>query len=184
MHNNRWLLLTFLLAILLSCSGVRVSQDYDVSVDFSEYRTFAWVSGKQPKTGDIRVDNQLLDNRIREAVDWTLIAKGFRKTTDGTSNLLVAYTLTIRSRLESDTVSTGFGYGGYPYWGGAGFETRVREYDEGMLVIDIGDAKQNKLLWRGTGTRRVTEHSDPKKTTEVINKTVAEILAQFPPMPK
>ena len=139
------------------------------------------VTVEQPKTGDIRVDNQLLDTRIREAVDRTLIAKGYRKITDGSSNLLVAYTLTIRSRLESDTVSTGFGYGGYPYWGGVGFETRVREYDEGMLVIDIGDAKQNKLIWRGTGTRRVTAHSDPKKTTDVINKTVGEILAKFPP---
>ena len=181
MHCRRWLSIFFIFAVLTSCSGVSVRQDYDVSVDFSDYHTFAWVTVEQPKTGDIRVDNQLLDTRIREAVDRTLIAKGYRKITDGSSNLLVAYTLTIRSRLESDTVSTGFGYGGYPYWGGVGFETRVREYDEGMLVIDIGDAKQNKLIWRGTGTRRVTAHSDPNKTTDVINKTVGEILAKFPP---
>ena len=176
------LLLLFLsLIVAANCSAVRVSQDYDVSADFQAFQTYAWALDKQPETGDIRVDNQLLDTRIRDAVEKNLATKGYRKVDRSSADLLIAYNLTIRSRIESDTVSTGVGYGAYPHWGGVGFETRVREYDEGMLVIDIGSAKPSKLLWRGTGTRRVTDHKNPDKSTRVVNKTVAEILAQFPP---
>jgi len=180
MPKKKWLLAA-LFILFSGCSGVTVNHDYDVTADFSQYRTFDWVPGEQPQTGDIRVDNPLLDNRIRAAVDRVMVEKGYRKATDGKPDLLVAYNLTIRSKIESDTVSTGVGYGGYPYWGGVGFETRVREYDEGMLVIDLGDARENKLIWRGTGTRRITQQASPEKTTEIVNKTVAEILAQFPP---
>jgi hypothetical protein len=184
MCTIKWSPLAALFILLCSCSGVTVNHDYDVTANFSQYKTFDWVPGEQPRTGDIRVDNPLLDNRIRAAVERVMIEKGYRKATAGKPDLLVAYNLTIRSKIESDTVSTGVGYGGYPYWGGVGFETRVREYDEGMLVIDLGDARENKLIWRGTGTRRITQQASPEKTTEIVNKTVAEILAQFPPEQK
>jgi hypothetical protein len=176
-----WSLLLFSLIVAASCSTVRVSQDYDVSAEFQAYKTYAWALDKQPETGDIRVDNQLLDARIRDAVDKNMAAKGYQKVDRSTADLLIVYHLNIRSRIEADTVSTGVGYGAYPHWGGVGYETRVREYDEGALVIDIGSAEPSKLLWRGTGTRRVTDHKDPEKTTQVVNKTVVEILAQFPP---
>ena len=173
------------LALLLwGCSPVRVSLDYDVSADFARYRTFDWYPGPQPKTGDVRVDSPLLDARIRTAVTDTMLAKGYRRVTDARPDLYLAYHLTIRSKFEADTFNTGFGYGGYPYWGGVGYETRIREYDEGMLIVDIIDVASDKLIWRGTGTRRVTEQSDPEKTTRVVNQTVAEILSQFPPQPK
>ncbi len=170
--------------LLFGCSSVTVSQDYEIGADFSTYRTFDWVSAEQPRTGDIRVDNPLLDARIRSAVEQKLTVQGYRKKTTGQPDMLVAYHLTIRSRIEGDTFRTGFGYGRYPYWGGAGFETAIRQYDEGMLVIDIGDAAENRLIWRGTGTRRVTEKANPEKSTRIVNQTVTEILNQFPPKPK
>jgi hypothetical protein len=170
--------------LFFGCSAVTVSQDYEIGADFSKYRSFDWVSAEQPRTGDIRVDNPLLDARIRKAVEQTLTSKGYRKKTDGPPDMRVAYHLTIRSRIEGDTFRSGFGYGYYPYWGGAGFETTIRQYDEGLLVIDIGDAAENRLIWRGTGTRRVTEKASPEKTTRIVNQTVTEILNQFPPKPK
>ena len=184
MWFKSWPILLLLLIAVANCSAVRVSQDYDVSAEFQVYETYAWALDKQPQSGDIRVDNQLLDARIRGAVDRNMAAKGYQKVDRSSADLLIVYNLTIRSRIEGDTVSTGVGYGAYPHWGGVGFETRVREYDEGALVIDIGSAKPSKLLWRGTGTRRVTDHKDPEKTTQVVNKTVAEIMAQFPPQKK
>jgi hypothetical protein len=175
--------LAALVLLLWCCSPVMVSLDYDVSADFAKYRTFDWYPGPQPKTGDVRVDSPLLDGRIRKAVTDTMLAKGYRRVTGAHPDLYLAYHLTIRSKIEADTFNTGIGYGGYPYWGGVGYETRIREYDEGMLIVDVIDVAAGKLVWRGTGTRRVTETSDPEKSTRVVNQTVAEILAQFPPQP-
>ena len=50
----------FLITQLWGCSSIQVSQDYDLSRDFSTLKTYAWQIESQPTTGDIRVDNSLL----------------------------------------------------------------------------------------------------------------------------
>ena len=182
-------LLTIALVFILfsSCSSVRVSQDFDEAVDFTQYRTFGWAEAAQPRSGDIQVDNQLLDRRIRNAIEQNLLSKGYTRASEKLPDILVAYRLTVTTRLEADTFRTGAGFGGYRGyygWGGVGFETRIREYEEGTLVIDIGDARKDNLVWRGTGSRRVTRQPDPQETTRIVNQTVAEILKQYPPQKK
>ena len=176
--------LTFL-AFFTGCSGIEVSQDYDSVADFSNLKTFNWYLAKQKKTGDLRVDNPLLDSRIRKAVDRSLAKKGYQRIFKGTPDFYVGYKYAIYTRIGSERVSTGigFGFGGSGSFGGIGIGTGgdVREYDEGMLVIDITETKNGKLLWRGTGTRHVSRHSDPKKITKEVNDKVDKILAQFPP---
>jgi len=174
-----------ILTFFIGCSGIQVSQDYDVVAEFSNLKTFDWYLAKQKKTGDLRVDNPLLDSRIRRSVDKSLAQKGYKKISQGTPDFYVGYKYGIRTRIGSERVSTGigFGFGGSRSFGSIGIGTGsdVREYDEGMLVIDITDTKNGKLLWRGTGTRRVSRHSDPEKITKEVNKNVEKILAQFPP---
>jgi len=183
---NNVIFLTFL-ALFTGCSGIEVSQDYDVAADFSNLKTFDWYLVKQKKTGDLRVDNPLLDSRIRNAVDRSLAQKGFQRISQGSPDFYVGYKYAILRRIRSERVRTGFGFGfgGSGSFGGIGIGTGsdVREYDEGMLVIDITDTKNRKLLWRGTGTRRVSKHSDPEKTTKEVDQNVDKILAQFPPQP-
>ena len=65
------------LSMLSACSGVSVSVDFDPEEDFSVFRTFGWVPMPQPKTGDFRIDNPLLDTRIRAAIENELIGRGF-----------------------------------------------------------------------------------------------------------
>jgi len=175
------------LAIFIGCSGIEVSQDFDVTADFSNLKTFDWYLAKQKKTGDLRVDNPLLDSRIRKAVNRSLGQKGFQRIFQGTPDFYVGYKYGIFTRIGSERVRTGigFGFGGSGSFGGIGIGTGsdVRGYDEGMLVIDITDTKNKKLLWRGTGTRRVSRHSDPKKITKEVNENIEKILSQFPPQP-
>ena len=188
MQKHRQVIILTVLVIVFGCSGIQVSQDYDLLRDFSGLKTFAWQSVTQKKTGDVRVDNPLLDTRIRKAVDRFLLEKGYQKVSQGTPDFYVGYQYTIRSKIRSDSVRTGavFGVGSYGRHGGFGVSTGsdIREYDEGMLVIDIIGAGSGDLMWRGTSTGYVSQHSDPEKTTKNVNETVEKILAQFPPQPK
>ena len=178
----------FLFGHLWGCSGIQVSQDYDLSRDFSSLKTYAWQSENQPETGDIRVDNSLLDTRFRSAIDDSLFKKGYQKKSEGKPDFYVAYTYQIDSKVESSNVTVGFGFGS----GGGGAFTgmgvnsggRVREYDEGLLVIDLIDAATASLMWRGTGTAPVDQHANPEKTVKENNEGVEQILAQFPPQTK
>ncbi|MCF8069868.1 MAG: DUF4136 domain-containing protein [Desulfobacterales bacterium] len=175
----------FLLSFIYGCSGIVVSQDYNMSSDFSTLKTYGWQSETQPKTGDIRVDNPLLDNRIRNAIVQVLSLKGFKKADDGAPDFFISYQYAIQNKIKSDNVSTGigFGIGSTGSVGGIGISSGsdVRAYDQGMLVIDITDPEK-ELLWRGKGTLQVTDHSNPEKTTKTVNAVVEKTLRQFPPL--
>lgn len=184
MPKLRWSTFIPLIVAFSSCATMNVNQDYDSSTDFSSYRNFAWLQESQKKTGDIRIDNPLIDSRVREAVDRTLTSRGYR-ISDDAADFYVAYHLSLKRKLDLEpmTGSIFLGRGYYGSWGGIGVHSGsgVTEYEEGTLVIDVNDAKTNKLVWRGWASRRVREHSTPEQTTDTINKAVAEILAQFPP---
>ncbi len=184
MRILKLVLLVMIIFTLGGCAGVRVSQDYDPVTDFSGLKTFAWKTETQPKTGDIRVDNPLLDGRIRSAIDMTLASMGYQKVSSGRHDFKVSYAYGVRTRFESSplSVGTGFGIGGSGSYGGVGIGMPVgsSNQDEVFLVIDFTDSLRGNLLWRGTGTRRVNIRSTPEESAATINTLVEKILAQFP----
>ena len=182
-------LIVFTLSGLLwGCQSIQVSQDYDLSEDFSSLKTYEWQTKTQPKTGDIRVDNPLLDTRIRSAINDSLSKKGYQRITQGKPDFYVAYKYQVRSKIGSNDVGigVGFGLGSSGRFGGIGVDTGkdISEYDESVLVIDLNDASKGDILWRGTGTARVNQHAKPEEITRGINEVVDKILSQFPPLPR
>ena len=171
----------FLVPLIGACVSLKVSQDYDPSTDFGSLRTWAWMPGPQPKTGDLRADSPLIDARVRTAIDSTLTARGYVSAAEAMPDFLVGYHLSLEQKLDVRTVDSYYGYGRYNRWGGVGAQTYVNEYDEGTIIIDIADARAQQLIWRGWGSRRVSRNPSPEKTTEVINSTVTQILSQVPP---
>lgn len=181
----RFFAITVIMTLLSGCSTLKVSQDYDASYDFSGLKTFAWQDAVQPKTGDARVDSPLIDQRIRMAVEENLAGKGIAPAQNNPPDFTVAYTNTISTKLQSTPVSTGvgIGYGGRGSIGGIGVSTgsEIRQYDQGLLIIDFLAPDSGKLLWRGTSTRVVNIHASPQESTKNLDTTVEKLLAQFPP---
>jgi len=180
------------IALVGGCSGIQVSQDYDLSTDFNPYRTFAWAPEPTQKSGDVLIDSPFMDRRIRNAIETTLESKGYPKADGGRPDFFVTYQLVVNTQLEINTVGPAFGWGAYPYgywgypypyWGGIDYTTFISQYELGTLLIDFTDAKTHQLFWRGIGSRRIYQQSTPEKTTARVNRTVAEILAQYPPVP-
>jgi hypothetical protein len=181
-----------MIAVIGACSGLQVNQDYDLSTDFSHYHTFAWAPEPSPGSGHVLIDSPLMDRRIRTAIETTLKSRGYPPAEDGRPDFFVTYQLVVKSRIEVNTIGPAFGWGGYPfgywgypypYWGGIDYATYVDQYDVGTLIIDFTDAETHQLFWRGIGERRLSQQSTPEKTTEMVNRTVTEILAQYPPRP-
>lgn len=176
-------------AVLCACSTVRVRQDYDPNEDFSRLRRYAWYPAQPRPTGDLRLDNPLLHGRIQSAVDRWLAARGYRLIETPDPDFYVNFHLSMQSKLDVRTIDHGY-YAGGPYggrWGGVGWagpgwtETYAVQYDEGTLAIDVIDARQRKLVWRGFGTGRLREQPKPEEARERVDRAVAEILEQFPP---
>ncbi|MFO7605258.1 MAG: DUF4136 domain-containing protein [Desulfurivibrionaceae bacterium] len=184
MKNHKRLIVITLLGFLWGCQSIKVSQDYNPARDFYSLETYAWQMETQPETGDIRVDNPLLHDRIRAAVNQSLLDKGYRKISEGKPDFYVSYKYGTHSRIESDGVGfgLGFGWGGRSRFGGIGVGTGspAREQDERVLAVDLKD-EQGNLLWRGVGTAPFEQHAGPEEITKEINAMVEKILSQFPP---
>lgn len=178
---NKFILSGLAAALLSGCSSTSVKLDYDPGTDFSTLKTYAWQHAKQPETGDPRIDNDLMDDRVRRAVDQTLAAKGYRPTDPEGADFRVAYFVEYQRKLNSSSVSVGVGRGSYGRYGGMGYSTGISEYDEANLIIDIIDPADEKTIWRGVGSRTAYSGSSPKKMTKIANESVAGILKKFPP---
>jgi hypothetical protein len=169
------------LILLAGCSSVTVSRDYDSSLDFSSLKTFAWQHDEQPKVGASRIDNDLLDERIRTATEDLLSKKGFQRVDRAEADFLIVYHRDYRSRLSGSSFSAGVGGGSYGRHGGVGYSSDISEYDQAILTIDMLNPQDENLIWRGVGTRIAYNGSSPKKMTKLVNEWVAKILKKFPP---
>ncbi|MCF7849585.1 MAG: DUF4136 domain-containing protein [Kiritimatiellales bacterium] len=176
--------LSIVLAALLlaGCSSVLVRHDYEPSTDFSALKTYAWKHDVQPETGDVRADNDLLNQRIRHAVNHTLPLKGFNAVAREQADFLVDYHVTYQRRLDSSTFTVGIGGGRGGRYGSVNTGSNISDYEEATLTIDILDrGNGDKLMWRGTGSRRSYMGSNPETSIRIVNDAVGRMLAKFPP---
>ena len=72
----------------------------------------------------------------------------------------------------------GYGWGWSPYYWGTGYNS-VSTNTEGVLYIDLIDAKKKELIWQGQGTGYLSQRMDKKE--ERIKEFVSKIIATYPP---
>ncbi len=75
------------------------------------------------------------------------------------------------------------GFGGGRRWGGFGgfgdATTTVETYKVGTLVVDLFDAKTEKLIWRSSSSDTLSDN--PDKNTKNLGKGVTKMFKNFPP---
>ncbi len=169
--------LLLLLIAVTSCSSVRVAADYDKSANFNNYKTFAFY-----KTGIDKAEISDLDKRrILRAIETELLAKGFTKSKN--PDLLVSIFTKSKQRVDVYNNAWGFGgwgWGGFGPWGwGWNQQPIVSTRTEGVLYVDLIDAKKKELVWQGMGTGYLTKNMDKK--IERIKEFVSKIMEKYPP---
>ncbi|OAZ02780.1 DUF4136 domain-containing protein [Flavobacterium succinicans] len=164
---------------LSSCSSISVHSDYDKTVDYSTFKTYAFY-----KPGIDKVEISDLDKkRILRAIDQQMAAKGFTKSE--TPDLLINIFTKSREQVNVNQFNAGWGYGwgwGWNPWMMGGNQTTVSTSTEGTLYIDLIDAKKKEMIWQGEGIGTLTKNTDKKD--EVVAEFVGKILAQYPPVKK
>ena len=183
-QTYRLIAVVFLIFIITACSGIQVSQDFEQGFDFSGLKTFAWDANDENQWG-IASSNELVDRRIRSAIESTLTSRQFNQVDAARADFLVLYNLVVEQRISSSNVSGGVSMGrssgGRHGSIGISSGSQVRTYEQGTLMIDVVDVASDKLVWRGVSSQALPDLSDPQRLTDHINATVTKILAQFPP---
>src|ERR1700722_13676486 len=108
MSMQRTILASVTCALLLASAsfGQQVKTDYDRSANFSQYKTYYWEK--------VQTQDSLWVDRIKEAVNGALTAKGLSLVESGGDIAVVAIEMT-KNQQSLDTFYNGFG-GGWP-WG-------------------------------------------------------------------
>jgi len=181
-------LVSALLGLILSALSALaqdVRYNFDRETNFSGFKTYKWVELKNANNpGD------LLDKQIRAAFDAQLSAKGLRKVEDESANLLVGYQAAVGQEKEFTSYNTDWGYGAGWYRGGwygpsGGMTTgQTSTIYVGQLALDMYDAANHDLVWRGVGSKTLDPKAKPEKQQKNLNKTVTKMLKNYPPVKK
>ncbi len=180
-----------LVLLLSACATGRSFQtydDYNPNINFAGYQTFSFVS-----TNPMVISNAagpvspLLEGKMMNAIRRDLTAKGFRYVADPESaDMAISFTVGSRDQIRVDQYPVAYraGYGSYyrhyGYGVGYGTETRVRQYREGQIAIDIFDVRTKTPAFHGAASTRIRQ-SDRENPDELVSAIVTETLDGFPP---
>jgi hypothetical protein len=152
-------------------SSMKVTTDFDPAADFTDAHTYSWRDGTP-------LPNPLMGQRVVSAIDNQLRAKGFNRVESG-GDLSITYHAAADRSVDVQSFQTG---SPYACWGGCMTSTTVTPVTTGTLIVDIVEAKSNRMMWRGTGSDTVGD--DPAENEKKINEAVARMFEKFPPKKK
>jgi hypothetical protein len=172
------------LVLTAGCASQPVTTDYSPATDFARFRTFALVM--PPDTGA----RQLLDQRVRSAVQKQLIAKGLTPANRQSADLYVGYGMVDKTHGQVATYYDDWGWGrgwGWRYWRwGVSWPTstyrQIETYTDGTVVVNLVDAQTKQVVWEGEIADVVElPVNNPVRATRDVDAAVARLFTKYPP---
>lgn len=182
----RYLSVLMLIGVLSACSNTPIiKSDYDVNANFASYRTYSFM---EPLSTDRAGYTTLLTERLKRAANFQMESRGYVYS-PVEPDLLVNFQSHISNRSEYVQPPppmmmwgfNSFGYQGnlYNNWPGYAFGPSVIQYSEGVLHVDLIDAKRRQLVWEGTGSS-VLGNVQTAASSNAIDSLMSAIFARFP----
>ena len=183
MSTRRALVALAAAALLGACSSVTVNTDWNTSIDFSKYKTYAWL----PDTVDKDLAPFAVQN-LQSAIDAQMAKHGFTKVATD-PDLYITFRAHKSSYTQYTTVSTGYGYGGG--WGGWGCygcmggayggvsTTSAQQVPTGNLIVVLVDPKINEMVWRSNAKADIAE--DMAGRQQQLQSAMEQMFNGFPP---
>jgi len=159
----------FLIALTTAVFADNVTVDYDHATNFSQVKTYSW--------SKVHTANSIWDDRVKDAINRELAAKGWTQLPSGGDVYLMAIEKTSVHQ-QYDTFYDGFG--GWRRFGSFGESTTtVENYEVGTLIVSMFDGNSKQLIWRGASSSDLS--GNPEKNTKNLDKDVQKMFKNFPP---
>jgi hypothetical protein len=168
----------FLVFLLASCSGLKVTQHYDEEADFNVHQTF-FMLPPDPIV-DVKVnryDKELLLRSIAEEMK----ARGYTQQ-EANGDLAVNMFLIFDDKTGITNYTSFYTMGGWGYYypfgygyGGGNYQYTITK---GTLLIDVFDQRSKKLLWQGVAIGTVSD--DQLERQRNIPKVISKVFFKYP----
>ena len=191
--------------MMISCSSTYnlVSSDYDRSVDFTKYKTFAWLPDKAD-TANTVYNNEIIRNNIRNYLGQCMSDRNYSVDLENPDLLMqLVITNAKKQRLVNSYPSSyyyrpyysgslyyspyqygyyyrGYGHQSFNYSYPSTITTRKEEYVEGAITLNFIDAKTKQLVWTSTAKGDIY---DPSYISRDLHPAVHTIIDEYPIKP-
>jgi hypothetical protein len=171
-------LLLVIPAILLSAcaSGPTIVANTNPGTDFSAFKTYNFF---QPlgtdRTGGVRTP---LSSRLISSMNRELISRGM--SLSDSPDLLIDFVVSAEDRIDvrstpSHTVHRSHWNRGFSTW--PTYNTTVRQYTEGSLIIDLIDPATNTLVGEGGAQNRISSTEfNQQQIDEIVSKVMSDLM--------
>jgi len=154
--------------------------DYDRAARLTTYKTFAWSDSPETSLTDT---SDMMHDRVKKMIIDAFSA-GRLKYVTSDPDLYVTYHTNSKEEFRINTASFGYGYPGNwqwdPSWSGSYSVSRVTPYTQGTLIIDIWDAREKTLIWRGSASAAVAKN--PEKNIKKVDKAIKKLIKKWQKM--
>jgi len=147
--------------------GQQVSVNYNHSQSFSGFHTYAWGSNNANQ-----VQNSILAQVAQQDIEAALQAKGLQKVQESQNPDLI---ILASGGMRQQTSYSAWGMRGIG--GGMGGITPQQNV-EATLIVDLHDAKNQSLIWRGIAQDTLSNNGD--KNQKMVQSAISKMFKQWP----
>lgn len=174
--------MVFCAVLITPALSQKINVQYDKSLDFSKFKSFAFAEH------DV-VSRPMLAAAVMGAVQHDLVRVGLKQVTENPDLYVRIY-----GSVDSDMSVTYVDplYGSMPgipafdmtygMWGMMPGGTTAVTVRKGELVVDVLNAREKKLVWRGVAREKLSDKKD--KLLDQVNTAVEKMFQQYPVKPQ
>ncbi len=167
------------------CRAGNVKNDFDPAADFTRFKTFTFIGGKDLERSGW-LDDPEIRERFKNFISGALEMRGMAEVPkDAPHDLEIRYWVARRAKQEVTVVDYGpsMMWGGYPpYWSGAWAysyqEYVVNNFVQGTLIVDLIDPGTKELVWRTFLKQKI---EDRAKAYVEAKQNLYKAMAKLPP---
>jgi hypothetical protein len=158
-------------ALTLACSSMTTAVDYDHTINWSQFHTFALAEGtKDPVT--------FTQKRIEDGITQQLTSKGWTVATSNPDILVYSHVVLSSEKQWNATSMGGFGYRGWGGMGGGMATATQTNIPIGTIIVDMVNPKTHEMVWRGTAQDQVSGTGADRGQ---IQDAMQALFKNFPP---
>jgi uncharacterized protein YheU (UPF0270 family) len=180
------LLLSGMLSLLMAFpASAKIATDFDPNLDFSKFKTFAFIGGVEQLVR-MQVNPDQLNNQIHRAVTRELTSKGFHEVTpEQDPDLVIRYFVESQKGVNVATNTNWGVYGPYYgyHWGFIYYSMETSATHVGTLGIDLIDPHSRDLAWRMLVNVKIL-HNEPEKIWKTADSNIKNAFKRYPPSAK
>ena len=175
--------------LLASCAST-AHIEKDENTDFSHYKTFAWVDKDGEGKKDHNRSNDIIEQRVREAVNKELEKSAGWREVKNRPDVLLSYDVLVERSIKEESnpvYSRSYSrvfYNPYTrrystiYYPSQfmGYERDQRPIKEGTVTVTMIDTRTDKMVWQGWTTDELNSRNI---TSKEIQNSVKAIFRKF-----